>query len=115
MNILKVLLVTATIYHATPEQTDSTPHITASGAIIDLGNPEKHRWIAVSRDLEAEGLTVGVKVCVTGAGKLDGIWTVQDRMNSRWTNRIDFLVNEDLKGGKWEDVRVEIIDDDNRL
>ena len=76
-------MVTATIYHATPEQTDSTPHITASNKIIDLGNPQKHRWIAVSRDLEAKGFVFGVKVKVTGAGKLDGIWTVQDRMNRR--------------------------------
>ncbi len=108
-------MVTATIYHATPEQTDSTPHITASNKIIDLGNPQKHRWIAVSRDLEAKGLTFGVKVKVTGAGDLDGIWTVQDRMNRRWLSRIDFLVNEDMTGGKWENVRVEIINDDNRL
>ena len=28
MNILQVIMVTATIYHAVPEQTDSTPHIT---------------------------------------------------------------------------------------
>jgi 3D (Asp-Asp-Asp) domain-containing protein len=108
-------LVTATIYHATPEQTDSTPDITASNKKIDLSNPLKHRWIAVSRDLEEKGLTFGVKVCVTGAGDLDGIWTVQDRMNSRWTKRIDFLVNQEIKGGKWENVRVEIINDDNRL
>ena len=115
LNTLKALLVTATIYHATPEQTDSTPDITASNKKIDLSNPLKHRWIAVSRDLEAKGLTFGVKVCVTGAGDLDGVWTVQDRMNKRWKHRIDFLVNEDLKGGKWENVRVEIINDDNRL
>ena len=108
-------MVTATIYHATPAQTDSTPDITASNKKIDISNPLKHRWIAVSRDLEAKGLTFGVKVCVTGAGDLDGIWTVQDRMNPRWTNRIDFLVNQDIKGGKWENVRVEIINDDNRL
>ena len=108
-------MVTATIYHATPEQTDSTPDITASNKKIDLSNPLKHRWIAVSRDLEAKGLTFGVKVCVTGAGDLDGVWTVQDRMNKRWKHRIDFLVNEDLKGGKWENVRVEIINNDNRL
>ena len=115
LNTLKIILVTATIYHATPEQTDSTPDITASNKKIDISNPLKHRWIAVSRDLEAKGLTFGVKVCVTGAGDLDGIWTVQDRMNKRWKHRIDFLVNEDLKGGKWENVRVEIINDDNRL
>ena len=115
LNLLKTILVTATIYHATPEQTDSTPDITASNKKIDLSNPLKHRWIAVSRDLEAKGLTFGVKVCVTGAGDLDGIWTVQDRMNRRWSHRIDFLVNQNIKGGKWENVRVEIINDDNRL
>ena len=115
LNTLKIILVTATIYHATPEQTDSTPDITASNKRIDMSNPLKHRWIAVSRDLEAKGLTFGVKVCVTGAGDLDGIWTVQDRMNRRWSHRIDFLVNQDMKGGKWENVRVEIINDDNRL
>ena len=115
LNTLKAILVTATIYHATPEQTDSTPHITASNKIIDLGNPLKHRWIAVSRDLEQKGLTFGVKVCVTGAGNLDGVWTVQDRMNRRWSHRIDFLVNKEMKGGKWENVRVEILNDDNRL
>ena len=115
LNTLKIILVTATIYHATPEQTDSTPDITASNKKIDISNPLKHRWIAVSRDLEAKGLTFGVKVCVTGAGDLDGIWTVQDRMNRRWSHRIDFLVNQDMKGGKWENVRVEIINDDNRL
>ena len=115
LNTLKIILVTATIYHATPEQTDSTPDTTASNKKIDMSNPLKHRWIAVSRDLEAKGLTFGVKVCVTGAGDLDGIWTVQDRMNRRWSHRIDFLVNKDLKGGKWENVRVEIINNDNRL
>jgi|TARA_R100000773_G_scaffold21883_1_gene19449 3D (Asp-Asp-Asp) domain-containing protein len=115
MNILKIIIVTATIYHATPEQTDSTPYITASNKFIDMCDPQKHRWIAVSRDLEKKGLVFGVKVKITGAGHLDGIWTVQDRMNRRWTNRIDFLVNKDLKGGKWENVKVEIINYDKRL
>ena len=44
---------------------------------------------------------------VCGAGDLDGVWIVQDRMNSRWKNRIDFLVNKELKGGKWENVTIE--------
>jgi len=107
LNILKIILVTATIYHAVPEQTDSTPHITASGAHINMDNPQSHRWIAVSRDLEAKGFTFGVRVRITGAGDLDGIWTVQDRMNKRWTSRIDFLVSKKLKGGKWENVTIE--------
>ena len=105
---LLTILVTATIYHAVPEQTDSTPFITASNSIIDASNPQKHRWIAVSRDLEKLGYTFGVQVCVEGAGALDGMWTVQDRMNKRFTNRIDFLVNEDVKGGKWNNVKIYI-------
>ena len=109
LNTLKIILVTATIYHADPAQTDDTPFITASGAHINPENPQGHRWIAVSRNLEGEGLTFGVKVKISGAGHLDGVWTVQDRMHERWNHRIDFLVNKKLKGGKWEKVEVEIL------
>ena len=105
---LLTILVTATIYHAVPEQTDNTPFITASNSIINANNPQGHRWIAVSRDLEKLGYTFGVKVCVDGAGDLDGIWTVQDRMNKRFKNRIDFLVNKELKGGKWNNIKISI-------
>ena len=114
MEIIKIFIVTATIYHAVPAQTDSTPFITASGAVIEECCAGTHRWIAVSRDLEDEGLFFGAKVYVTGTGVFDGIWIVQDRMNKRFINRIDFLVNKKLKGGKWENVRIEIIDNDNR-
>ena len=103
-------IVTATIYHAVPEQTDSTPFITASNMNINPDNPQGHRWIAVSRDLEAIGYTFGTKVCVMGADMFDGDWTVQDRMNSRWSCRIDFLVNIDVKGGKWDNVLIEIVE-----
>ena len=65
--------------------------------------------IAVSRDLEQHGFVFGTKVLVEGAGQLDGIWTVEDRMNKRWTKRIDFLVNKDVKGGKWNKVKITII------
>lgn len=102
-------MVTATIYHATPEQTDSTPFITASGMYIDADCPQCHRWIAVSRDLEELGFVFGTRVKITGTGYLDGIWTVQDRMNARWSNRIDFLVNEDITGGKWEHIKIELL------
>ncbi len=102
-------MVTATIYHATPEQTDDTPFITASGMYINPECPQCHRWIAVSRDLEELGFVFGAKVKVTGTGHLDGIWTVQDRMNPRWTQRIDFLVNQDIKGGRWDDIKIELL------
>ena len=67
-----------------------------------------HRIIAVSRDLEKKGFTMGQKVCVENAGHLSGVWTIRDRMNKRWKNRIDFLVNTNLKYGKWDDVRIKL-------
>jgi 3D (Asp-Asp-Asp) domain-containing protein len=107
--IILAITVVATIYHADPTQTDDTPFITASNKVINKHNPAIHRWIAVSRDLESQGFTFGTKVCVEGAGELDGEWTVQDRMNKRWKKRIDFLVNTDMKYGKWNNVKIYVI------
>jgi len=108
MLALRSALVTATIYHAVPEQTNADYLTTASLKKIDQENPQRHRWIAVSRDLEKLGFVFGTRVCVEGAGEMDGIWSVEDRMNKRWRRRIDFLVNEDITGGRWEDVKIYI-------
>ena len=105
----RATIVTATVYHAVEGQTDDTPLITASLKHINPDNPIAHRWIAVSRDLEPLGFTFDVKVCVEGAGDLSGEWCVNDRMNERWVKRIDFLVDESRKGGKWENVKLSII------
>ena len=107
--ILSAVIVTATIYHAVPGQTDNTPFITASNKKINKDNPAGHRWIAVSRDLEKLGFTLGTKVCIENAGEMDGEWTIEDRMNKRWTKKIDFLVNTDMKYGKWENVKIYVI------
>ena len=108
--ILSTLLtVTATIYHATPSQTDSTPDRTATNFKINMDNPESHRIIAVSRDLEALGFTMNKTVVICNAGDMDGLWVIRDRMNKRWTNRIDFLVDTDVRGGKWDSVKIELI------
>jgi 3D (Asp-Asp-Asp) domain-containing protein len=107
--ILSTLLtVTATIYHATPFQTDSTPDRTATNFKINMNNPELHRIIAVSRDLEAKGFKMNSIVVVSNAGDMNGLWVVRDRMHKRWTNRIDFLVDETLKGGKWNNVKIKL-------
>lgn len=98
--------VTATIYHAVPGQTDDTPDRTATNFKIDLENPEKHRIIAVSRDLEKIGFKMNTVVAVSNAGKMDGIYIIRDRMNRRWKRRIDFLVNRKMKGGKWNNVKI---------
>lgn len=101
--------VVATIYHAVPSQTDDTPHITATGFVIDVDDPLKHRIIAVSRDLEKIGFKMGTYVCVENAGKMNGVWIVRDRMNKRWKKRIDFLVPTEISLGKWNDVDIRIV------
>ena len=98
--------VTATIYHAVPGQTDDTPDRTATNFKIDLNNPAKHRIIAVSRDLEKIGFRMNTVVAVSNAGQMNGIYIIRDRMNRRWKKRIDFLVNEDVRGGKWNNVKI---------
>ena len=49
------------------------------------------------------------KVLIQGAGDLSGEWIIRDRMNKRFTKRIDFLVNTTRKGGKWENVKISLI------
>ena len=109
IKLLTTILVTATVYNAVPGQTDDTPFITASGAYISEENAINHCWVAVSRDLEAEGFKMGSKILVKGTGMYDGVWTIQDRMNKRWENKIDFLVNEDIKLGKWDNLKITLI------
>jgi hypothetical protein len=62
----------------------------------------------VSRDLEAKGFKMNSIVVVSNAGDMDGLWVIRDRMNKRWTSRIDFLVDETLKGGKWNNVKIKL-------
>ena len=49
------------------------------------------RIVAVSRDLEKEGLTRGSKIYIEGMGEFE----VLDRMNKRWKNRVDIWMEED--------------------
>lgn len=100
--------MTATIYHAVPEQTNADHLTTASLKKIDQDRPGRHRWIAVSRDLEDLGFVFGVEVCVENAGNMNGIWRVEDRMNRRWCRRIDFLVDQKMTAGKWENVKISL-------
>tara|TARA_R110000803_G_scaffold142923_1_gene209135 strand:- start:50 stop:400 length:351 start_codon:yes stop_codon:yes gene_type:complete len=108
LNLIMSVVVTATIYHADPRQCNADYLTTASLKKINKANPQGHRWIAVSRDLELHGFVFGAEVCVENAGDMDGIWRVEDRMNKRWTNRIDFLVNKKMRHGKWENVIIRL-------
>lgn len=73
-----------------------------------MDNPELHRIIAVSRDLEAKGFKMNSVVLVSNAGEMNGLWVIRDRMNKRWENRIDFLVDTTMKYGKWNNVKIEL-------
>ena len=97
-------IVTATVYNAVPEQTNSDPEHTASMFKLDLNNPYKHRIIAVSRDL-LKTYPMGSKVKIIGT-EYDGIYAVEDKMNKRYKNRIDILINTDMKIGKWNNVKI---------
>jgi 3D (Asp-Asp-Asp) domain-containing protein len=91
--------VAATVYHATAAQTNSEPNITAFGYRIDTTQVDKYRYIAISRDLE-EYFSKGDTVIVSGTWVYDGMWIVADRMNERWNNKIDFLIQR----GQYQDV-----------
>lgn len=99
------VVVTATVYNAVVEQTNSDPGHTASMFKLDLKNPYKHRIIAVSRDLLTK-FPMGTKVRIEGTGRYDGIWYVEDKMNKRYSKRIDLLINVDMPIGKWNNVTI---------
>jgi 3D (Asp-Asp-Asp) domain-containing protein len=82
------ILVTASAFNSSAEQTDAQPHVTASGERLRPGM----RAIAVSRDLERAGLTFGTRVQIDG---LNGEWVVLDRMASRWRRKIDVYMGND--------------------
>lgn len=103
----EVYVVTATVYHAVEGQCDDSPLVTASGAKISSAESAYgHRYLAVSRDL-LDVFPYGTKVEVVGCGELDGVYTVADTMNKRYKGYIDLLINPDMKGGKWEGVRIK--------
>lgn len=96
--------VHATVYNAVPEQTNSDPGHTAFMFELDLSNPYRHRIIAVSRDLLKE-FPKGTRVLVCGT-RYDGVFVVMDKMNKRYSNRIDLLINEDMKIGNWPNATI---------
>lgn len=103
----EIYVVTATVYHAVEGQCDDSPLVTASGAKISSAESAyEHRYLAVSRDL-LDVFPYGTMVEVSGCGELDGIYCVVDTMAKRFKGYIDILINPDMKGGKWEGVRIK--------
>lgn len=101
------IIVEASCYQPVVGQCDSSPLVTASGKIINAGDPFKHRWIVVSRDLKKE-LKWEDSVIVSGTLLYDGIWYVQDVMNKRFKKKIDFLIGLQNKGRSWKNVKIQI-------
>lgn len=71
--------VTVTAYTSRPEETDSTPYITACNTPVQVGG------IAVSRDLFEELGGCGASLTLSGYGAL----FVNDKMNARFKDTVD--------------------------
>jgi 3D (Asp-Asp-Asp) domain-containing protein len=94
--------VDATAYNSLPDQTSGDPTLGAWGDRLKPGM----KVIAVSRDLEEQGLARGARVRIDG---LDGEYRVLDRMARRWTGKIDVYMGNDVGAArKWGRRKVRI-------
>lgn len=96
--------VTATAYNSLPYQTSyEHPAITAWGDSIKPGQ----KWIAVSRDLLKKGLSYNTMVKID---TFEGVYLVKDKMHSRWRNRIDIYMDENVsKAKEWGRRKITIL------
>ena len=101
--------VTATMYYPVVGQCDSDPLTTASMRVINPRKASEHKWIAMSRDLLKRWggkFDYGDKVMLIGTKVKDGIYTIVDCMNKRFTNKIDILETQGTKPYKFENVKI---------
>ena len=96
--VTKELTVTATAYSSTAAQTDSSPCTTANGFNVCKANKENV--------IAANFLPFGTKVKFPEVYG-DKIFTVQDRMNRRFTKRIDFWMKTTNKARQFGVKRVK--------
>jgi len=96
------LEVEATAYTSHEFQTNSQPTLAAWGDVL---TPET-KAIAVSRDLIPLGLGHNKEVTIEG---FPGTYRVMDKMNARWTKRIDIYMGMDLAAAReWGKQKVVI-------
>ena len=103
------LKVTVTMYHPGPEQTDSTPNITADGTVFRIENASDYRYIAVSQNMLIRNggfLDYGDWVVVS-AGEKSGLYQVRDTMHRRWINRIDILESPGVRPYKYNNASLQ--------
>lgn len=99
----KSLEVTATAFNAVSSQTTKDhAAITAWGDELKPGM----NCIAVSRDLIQMGLTHNTEVKISG---LSGTYKVLDKMNKRWTQKIDIYMGNDIEAARQWGVRKVVI------
>lgn len=89
----KSIKVVATAFNSVYSQTDGTPNVAAWGDTLVPGM----YCIAVSRDLIALGLDHNTKVRIEGK---DNVYLVKDKMNARYTKKIDIFMGKDVKKAK---------------
>ena len=98
----RTMEVTATAYNSLRGQTLGNPTETAWGDTLKPGM----KAIAVSRDLIDSGLTYGTKVKIED---LPGKYIVRDKMNARWTKKIDIYMDTSRsKALEWGNKKVTI-------
>jgi len=100
----KTMEVTATAYNSVESQTKKGDAITAAWG--DKLKPGM-KAIAVSRDLlQEQGIEHGAEVKIEG---LPGEYKVLDKMNKRWTKKIDIYMGENIEKAKeWGKQEVQI-------
>lgn len=106
--------VEATVYNAIPEQCWGDYTYTASMFKINVNDVFSHKIIAMERTfMKKLGLEYGDVVKIEGTNKLDGIWQIQDTMSKKYAGRkkIDFLVPNNIKTGKWKNVKIYCLTD----
>jgi len=99
----KSMEVVATAYNSVEHQTKKgNPSLAAWGDILEPGE----RAIAVSRDLIKMGLYHNEEVEIEG---LPGVYIVKDKMNKRWTKKIDIYMGLDEEAAiEWGKQDVQI-------
>ena len=103
---------TITVYNAVPSQCSGDHLITADGSKIDIHKLEngKLKWCAVSRDILKNGYKYGDRVEILSSDPLiSGIYEIHDTTSPRFTRRIDILMPETIRTGKWTDVKIRKI------
>lgn len=100
VTIKQTLVVTATAYSSTPDQTDGTPFITSNGKRVYDGL------------IAANWLPYNTKIRIPDYFG-DKIFTVNDRMNPRYaTGRLDIWMQDRSEAVQWgnRQVRIQIVE-----